>query len=192
MLRRDLPRGRGRRSGPRRGSGAAAPAARRPGRARPAPRRRVAARGGRAACSPGRARRAPPEGSGASRPRRPGAGGATGPFAFPVAGDDGARGRPATSASLRFVGQHARTYLALRGAGRGARRRRPAREPRAAPLPPAARGVPDPRAPGPAVPAAADRDAAAGAPRARSRAGSTELAPARARGRAVRRRQPSR
>jgi DNA mismatch repair protein MutL len=59
----------------------------------------------------------PPEGSGASLAFPRGGPGGTAPLAFPVAVGDGA-GRPAGYfASLRFVGQHARTYLVCEAPG---------------------------------------------------------------------------
>jgi DNA mismatch repair protein MutL len=59
----------------------------------------------------------PPEGSGASLPlpRLDGAG--TAPLAFPVQADDGAARPPGYFGSLRFVGQHARTYLVCEAPG---------------------------------------------------------------------------
>jgi len=58
----------------------------------------------------------PPEGSGASLPLVAFGDGATAPLAFPVT--DGAGSRPAGYfSSLRFVGQHARTYLLCEGPG---------------------------------------------------------------------------
>jgi DNA mismatch repair protein MutL len=59
----------------------------------------------------------PPEGSGASLPLpRLGEGG-TAPFAFPVATDDGGARPVGYFGSLRFVGQHARTYLVCEAPG---------------------------------------------------------------------------
>ena len=58
-----------------------------------------------------------PEGSGALVPPPRLGGGATGTFAFPIS-DDAGTGRPAGYfASLRYVGQHARTYLVCEAPG---------------------------------------------------------------------------
>jgi DNA mismatch repair protein MutL len=59
----------------------------------------------------------PPEGSGASLPSPRAGPGGTAPLAFPVAGEDGAVRQAGYFASLRFVGQHARTYLVCEAPG---------------------------------------------------------------------------
>jgi DNA mismatch repair protein MutL len=63
----------------------------------------------------------PPEGSGASLPHgRPGDDdGATAPLAFAVRSDDGAARPAGYFGALRFVGQHARTYLVCEAPGGG-------------------------------------------------------------------------
>ncbi len=62
------------------------------------------------------ARARPPEGSGATALPGPGPF-ASGAFAFPVAADDGAPRETGYFGSLRFVGQHARTYLVCEAPG---------------------------------------------------------------------------
>jgi DNA mismatch repair protein MutL len=64
----------------------------------------------------GRAR--PPEGSGATALPAPGPS-ASGTFAFPVPGEDGGARPAGYFASLRLVGQHARTYLVCEAPGGG-------------------------------------------------------------------------
>ncbi len=64
------------------------------------------------------ARARPPEGSGA-RPLPSSGPLASGPLAFPVTGDDGAARPAGYFASLRLVGQHARTYLVCEAPGGG-------------------------------------------------------------------------
>jgi DNA mismatch repair protein MutL len=58
----------------------------------------------------------PPAGSGAALPHVSEGDGATAPFAFPATSEPGAR-PPGYFAALRYVGQHARTYLLCEAAG---------------------------------------------------------------------------
>ena len=59
----------------------------------------------------------PPEGSGASLPLPRLGDGGTAPLAFPVASEDGGARPAGYFGSLRFVGQHARTYLVCEAPG---------------------------------------------------------------------------
>jgi DNA mismatch repair protein MutL len=59
----------------------------------------------------------PPEGSGAMLPLPRLDAGGTAPLAFPVAAEDGVARPPGYFGALRFVGQHARTYLVCEAPG---------------------------------------------------------------------------